>query len=70
MRRKAKTDGIWEANKRNTVKRITPDNPGHDAICIVIVIVIEVIEVDRTNWSHRHVGSSIRPGVNSVVWGG
>jgi hypothetical protein len=53
-------------------KRITPDNPGHDAMCIVIVIVIEV---DRSNWSRRRdavtlVVLSIRPGVNSVVWDG
>jgi hypothetical protein len=59
-----------EETQEKELQVLAPDNPGHDAMCIIIVIVIEVIEVDRTNWSHRHVGSLIRPGVNSVVCGG
>ena len=57
MRRKAKTDGIWEANTKEETqeKRITDScakitQVMHDTMCIVIVIIIEV---DRSNWSRR-----------------
>jgi len=57
-------------HKKKELQILAPDNPGHDAMCIVIVI-----EVDRSNWSRRRdavtlVVLSIRPGVNSVVWDG
>jgi hypothetical protein len=60
-------------HKNKELQVLEPDNPGHDAMCIVIII-----EVDRSNWSRRHdavtlnscIVLSIRPGVNSVVWDG
>jgi hypothetical protein len=62
-------------HKKKELQILAPDHSGHDAMYIVIVIVIEV---DRSNWSRRRdavtlnscIVLSIRPGVNSVVWGG